>query len=333
MKEVYKVVKLLFRSPFHIHRSKGDYDTSEEMLHSDTISSALAAMGYRLYDSFDGLDFLNNITISSAFPFYEKQYFLPKPMMRIPIKIDGYSKEESSAEAKKLKKLKYIEKSIFEKIIHNDEDILVPPGMFCLDGKYLTYDPIKKFIDTSTQQRVRVPTDGGDAIPYYVERIYFNQKDTTSGLYFFVQAEDRYFQTFIELLHLLGEEGIGTDRAVGNGHFNIELDKVEIELPDSSYRLNLSLYWPKQEEVKGGILKNSSYNIVKRGGFIAGYDKEEFRHLRKNSVFMFTEGSVFTSEDLKGNVGDLRPSWDDPTLGSVYRSGRSFSIPVHIKEE
>src|SRR5690625_572471 len=115
MREIYKVVKLLFRSPLHIHRNKGDYDTSEEMLHSDTISSALAAMGYRMYDSFDGFDFLNNITISSAFPFYGDQYFLPKPMMRIPVKIDGYSEEESSAEAKKLKTLQYIEKSIFEK--------------------------------------------------------------------------------------------------------------------------------------------------------------------------------------------------------------------------
>src|SRR5690625_7813416 len=80
-------------------------------------------------------------------------------MMRIPVKIDGYSEEESSAEAKKLKTLQYIEKSIFEKIINSDESISVAPNMFCLNGKYLTHDPIQKIIKTSTQQRVHVPID------------------------------------------------------------------------------------------------------------------------------------------------------------------------------
>lgn len=333
MKETLRVVKLLFQSPLHIHKNKGDYDTSEEMLHSDTISSAMAAKGYSLYDSFDGKDFMNHITVSSAFPFYGDQYFFPKPMIRLPVTIEEFSADESSAESKKLKKIQFIEQGLFEEIINGKEDIVLSEDMIQAEGKYLSREPVKKFIKTQTQQRVTIPSEGGDARPYYVERIYFDQRKKKSGLYFLIDAKPEYFQKAIELLSFLGEEGIGTDRAVGNGQFEIELDDIQLQMADSSYRLNLSLYWPEQDEIEAGILENSSYDLIKRGGFLAGYYLNEFRHLRKNSVFMFTEGSVFRADQLIGKVGNLRPEWNDPRLENVYRSGRSFSIPVHVKEE
>lgn len=327
----YKIVKLIFDSPLHIHKDKGGYDVSEKILHSDTISSAMAAIGYKLYDSFDGLKFLNNVVVSSAYPFTNDQFFLPKPMIKLPIKIQELKEDESSKEAKKLKKLQYIEKNIFEKIIGTDENLQISGEDLKLGGQYLSTKPLEKFIETTAQQRVYVPGDNADSTPYYLERIYFDQKKGDSGLFFFLDADSDYFEKAIELLCFLGDEGIGTDRAVGNGHFRVEVDELEISLPESLFSLALSLYWPTEEEINSGILEKGSYNLIKRGGFIAGYNNTKFRHLRKNSVYMFTEGSVFSSRNISGRVGNLRPEWNDESLNDIYRSGKVFTIPIYNK--
>lgn len=330
---IYKIVKLHFSSPLHLHRGKGGYDTTQEMLHSDTISSAMTAMGYSLDDSFDGLAFLTNLIISSAYPFYDKQYFLPKPMIKLPISIEDFEARESSKEAKKLKKLSFIEKDLFEKIINADNQLKFNIEDFKSGGRYLTRKPLTEFIAISTQQRVAVPTDGSDAKPFYLQRIHFDNQRKPSGLYFFIKSNSDTLKKAVELLYYLGEEGIGTDRAVGNGQFKVEVDDIELNTPISNYLLSLSLYWPTPEEISTGMLYDSSYNLIKRGGFIAGAGEERFRHLRKNSVFMFTEGSVFSSTNLHGRVGDLRPEWNDPALNAVYRSGKIFSIPIKVQEK
>lgn len=332
MTKSYKIVKLLFGSPLHIHKGKGGYDVSEEILHSDTISSAMAAMGYKLDESFDGLSFLENVVVSSAFPFYEDQFFLPKPMVKLPLEIKEYDEKESSREAKDLKKLKYIEKDMFEQLITTDKTVLISTDDLKVGGQYLSAKSLNQFIKTSTQQRVHVPRDNSDSTPYYLERIYFDQSKGKTGLYFFLETGSEYFEKAIELLCFLGDEGIGTDRAVGNGQFRVEVDVMELRLPESQNRLALSLYWPTAEEIKSGILENSSYNLVKRGGFIAGYNHTQFRHLRKNSIYMFTEGSVFSSGSLTGRVGSLRPEWNDPMLDDIYRSGKVFTIPIYYKK-
>ncbi len=331
MTKSFKIVKLLFDSPLHIHKGKGGYDVSEEILHSDTISSAIAAMGYKLDDSFDGFSFLNNMVLSSAFPFYKEQFFLPKPMIRLPLKIEEYDESESSKEAKDLKKLKYIEKEIFEQLITIGDTVSISTDDLKVGGQYLSTKSLNKFIETTSQQRVHVPRDNSDSKPYYLERIYFDQSKGKTGLYFFLEADPKHLEKAIELICFLGDEGIGTDRAVGNGQFSVEVDELKLYLPESENSLALSLYWPTPEEIKSGILDDSSYNLVKRGGFIAGYNLTQFRHLRKNSVYMFTEGSVFSSGAITGRVGSLRPEWNDPTLNEIYRSGKVFTIPIDYK--
>src|SRR5690625_1435371 len=169
MKKTFRVVKLLFQSPLHIHKNKGDYDTSEEMLHSDTISAAMAAKGYSLYDSFDGKDFMNHITVSSAFPFYGDQYFFPKPMIRLPVTIEELPADESSAESKKLKKIQFIEQGLFEEIINGKDEVILSEDMIQAEGKYLSRETLKKFIKNQTKQRMKFPSTRGEARQSYVE--------------------------------------------------------------------------------------------------------------------------------------------------------------------
>jgi CRISPR type III-A-associated RAMP protein Csm4 len=86
------------------------------------------------------------------------------------------------------------------------------------------------------------------------------------------------------------------------------------------------LFLPEESEIQQVDLPESSWELVKRGGFISGSEQESIIHLRKKSIYMFAEGSVFKSGTrLKGKFTDLRPEWNPP-LHPVYRCG----MPVFI---
>ena len=169
---------------------------------------------------------------------------------------------------------------------------------------------------------------GGDALPFYFERRYFN---TGCGLYFIYEVSKDLENRFKTLIQWLGNTGFGTDKSVGNGMFNVEFSEIEIfESTNASRLMTLSLLCPKKEELNGEMLGKSNYALVQRGGFIAGTTVDEFRHLRKKSIYMFTEGSLFSSDHLSGKIENVRPVWNDKLLHPVYKDGRAFTIPVNI---
>lgn len=62
-------------SPLHIGTGRENYDSSASELHSDTLSSALAAVGVETGMSGNVEDFLTSFSMSSAFPFYRDIFF------------------------------------------------------------------------------------------------------------------------------------------------------------------------------------------------------------------------------------------------------------------
>jgi CRISPR type III-A-associated RAMP protein Csm4 len=95
----------------------------------------------------------------------------------------------------------------------------------------------------------------------------------------------------------------------------------------------LSLYIPTEQEVEMLNLTESKYELVLRGGYMAGSDEEDFKHLRKKSVYAFSVGSIFpTTAKLSGKIVDLKPSWNDERMHPVYRSGKPFFVPIKVKE-
>ena len=140
------------------------------------------------------------------------------------------------------------------------------------------------------------------------------------------------FQEIVSLFRQLGINGIGTDKNVGGGKFEVETDILAFEeVPDSNHSMILSLYLPDESEMIGLDLGNSRFNMLLRGGYLAGSSEENFRHLKKKSVYMFTVGSIFSSEiPLEGKVVDLKPEWNDELMHPVYRSGKPFKLPVKL---
>lgn len=317
----YATIKLCHLSPLHMGTGRESYDTSSAWLHSDTLASALASLKAQRGDGDVG-EFLSQFVVSSAFPFYKDILFLPKAHGRV-----HFANED--IHRKNLKRVAFIEQSLWTKLASGvqlsdrdadiDGSLMYPKGMHCAMVSC-----------TQTTQRVRVYADSTkDAEPFFFEWRYF---DHDAGLYFLTTATNQLLDEVVALTMMLGETGLGTDRNVGGGHFDVEVSELDIcDTPDADAQMLLSMYIPTQEELPCLNLPDARYGLLRRGGFAAGSSNERLRHLRKRSVYMFDEGSVFpTTASLKGTIVDLRPDWDNTAMHPMLRSGRPFCLPYKI---
>lgn len=319
----YTAIRLVRMSPTHIGTGKENYDFSESVLHSDTISSALAAIRAQSGKK-DGIcNFLQSFRISSAFPYYRDRYFLPRPVGRLNISVKGQSEHQYR---KKLKNVNFLELQIWNRLI-NGEKIEVEENQihkdFIVCGQLDTNSIMKKEVT----QRVTVPRhDYAEASPFFFEWTYYNHE---AGLYFITDAKGALLNEIVSLFKQLGETGIGTDKSIGGGKFEVETSQFFITTPEVCQKhMLLSLYIPDKNEFEHLDLSHSSYKLCLRNGYIAGSENPKFCHLKKKSVFMFTEGSVIHSkESPEGKIVNLRPEWNDIELHDVFRSGKALSIP------
>jgi CRISPR type III-A-associated RAMP protein Csm4 len=321
----YSIVKLFFTSPLHISRGQTEeYDRSAAMLHSDTIAGALASAFAFLFPGVDVKTFMESFRVSSAFPFTHDLLFFPKPMAKLPVPVNF----QDHKLPKKLKKVEFLEKQVFEKVLNNKE---IKISDDCFIGSFMTEGKNDQlpFYVKEVQQRVMVPRDGaGDSLPYYIDRIWFKEG---SGLFFLIDT-GKQESILKACLRFLADTGVGTDKSVGNGQFRLSdsiIEDIEINVPKKAEKqVCLSLYCPLKEELNPTVLDGSSYNLEKRGGYMAGSSNDALRHLRKKQVFMFSCGSVFPQEKLEGKITEISPEWNAPGMHPVYRDGRGFFLPM-----
>lgn len=322
----FNVIKMCDMSPLHIGDGRDCHDSSSLELHSDTLTAALAAMGIAAGAFSDAREFLSSFRMSSAFPYHKGDYFLPKPQGRICMTADDA--EAAHKYRKRLKSIKYVEKTLWDKMLKGESlrldaiqaigDVLAPA---CSGAGSIRMSQVS--------QRVSAPHDGGEATPFFFDWLYY-AKD--AGLYCITDADGGQMDLLIKLFGLLGEEGIGTDKSAGGGKFNIKCGTIEIDEPDDAdCTMLLSLYIPTEEET--GILLAGAprYSILPRGGYMAGSSVERLRHLRKKGIYMFGEGSVFhTVMALGGKIVDLRPDCDDTEAHPVLRCGMPLTAKAKL---
>ena len=324
------LIRLKNMSPFHIGTGRENYDFAASSLQSDTLSAALVAMKAQKGGKENLKEFLSSFTVSSAFPYIGNRYFMPKPLGRIHVEVmDG---DEYIAK-KKIKKLKFIEWGLWKELIVGKK--LCVKGKQ-LQGNFLLTDDNDGYRECpyrlQVNQRVAVPSDERkDSEPFFFEWTYFHED---AGLFCLLQAPDVLQDELIALFRQLGECGIGTDKSVGGGRFEVEAEGVLLPkaiAPDAV--LLLSLYLPTEEELSRLRLKDACYDLLLRNGYMAGSSEVDFMHLRKKSVYMFNVGSIFpTTEPLQGKVVDLKPEWNDSRLHPVFRSGKPFTILIKQPE-
>lgn len=312
-------------SPLHIGTGKENYDFSASELQSDTISSALASIRAQNGKTGDIEDFLNSFSVSSAFPFWKDYYFLPKIQGKLNVRVKGQDEHQYR---KKLKKVQFIESSIWQKLASGVE-VEIEEGQiqkeFILPVVCQSDFKISK---SQVSQRVSVPRgDGQEAEPFFFDWRYFS---SDAGLYCLVDTDTKKFDEIKTLFEQLGVWGIGTDRNVGGGKFEVEHSSLEITEPNgANMTVLLSLYIPGETEFGSFDLDNSRYNLVLRGGYISGSDNENFRHLRKKSVYMFDVGSVFPLQNIAGKIVNLRPKWEG--MHDIFRSGKPLTLPIKMQ--
>ena len=353
---------LLYRLTFPdgLLLSKGrpdSYESPEALLRADTLKAALLACALPLYPELEPEErsrkWLGSFRLTSGFPFCayggddEKkipphyEYFFPKPLTKL-FELRDVLREDAG---KPLKKLRWLGQSYFEKLLQADDQTTFERDHL-LDGGALISDKIKatdkpkdhpaQVSALHQQPHVFVPRGGGlDAVPYHTESLHFGPG---AGLWFAVKYDDPAVQVQVEAaLRLLGDSGLGTDKNLGRGHFDWKSDELRLTVPDAAtatHRLNLAPWCPDiaTQELTDATLADASYALSKRGGYLAAPAQEELVRLRKKSIYMFDEGSVFpaTGPEPTGALHDLAPAaaegfhLDHP----VWRDGRPLWLPI-----
>lgn len=323
--------RLHFTSPLHIGDAKEDYSTSLVTISSDTFYSAIIACLAKLGEDIPQ-DGDIGCVISSLFPFYQEKkdsdpiLFFPKPLNQPVPKLDDPTR------AKDIKKMIWLDKACFEKVLRGDSIISGAEALDHIRGEYYVSDDSnfeKDFIVSQVSPRVVVSRDGSkDAIPFYMDRVHFKG---CSGLHF-VSTGD---MTLLDkALSLLQHEGIGTDRNVGNGYFEYSKETIQLELVDSSDNaMSLSLYIPSAKGELQQLISGESvaYDFVRRGGWIT---TPPYNTLRKNVIYAFMPGSVFSyptgGSVVLGKIVDLKPDKGISIDHSIWRSGKALFVPVKL---
>lgn len=315
----FKIVRLHFRQPLHLSRGKlNTYESSEHTLHSDTVQAALFVCALQLYDEKTANEFKDKVRISSAFPWTKAHgYWLPKP---ISLRLD-----DTPDTRKELKKIKYLQKQHFEQALRGESLSLA----HLLDEKQIAIQP--KIWKGDVTQRVVIDRTNAASTPFYLEKLYPEGWHKDCGLYVLIKNDG--FDKLENLFRLLGDNGIGLQRSLGNGTFEAIFPDggFPISLPETaSAWVSLSLFRPENEEKLGKIqLEHSQYQLLKRGGWLASPEDMGHMSLRKKSVLMFSEGSVLAFGDdasREGGFSDLDPRPDVPH--PVWRDGRGIFLPI-----
>jgi CRISPR-associated protein Csm4 len=310
-------------SPMHTGIEGIGQERLDSFFRSDALYAALVQCWQLLYD--DDWDFLlqdGPFCVSSCFPVLDQKLFYPLPVGSLDMVI----RDIKGRDLKKWKRVRYVSESIFQQIIEGSlsTDRCIPKEQFLFESGTLPGSgPVEIEVP-----RIRIDPFSSavskGAFFYCVDR-HFSPDD---GLFFLSTFKDeKIMAKFESALMLLGDSGMGGDRSTGKGAFSFKRQEFTMRIPESGDgHVCLSLYHPTATEIDKGLIDSAYYNLIRRHGFIAGFGA---RSLRRKSVLMFEEGSVFFSE--------APPDGDSPlVLGkgeggcpfNVFRYGKAFSLPV-----
>ena len=327
----FMAYRLHFKAPLHIGIEGIGAEKIDYIVHSDTLWGAMANAYLALDLPFDFVQ--PQFQISSAFPYFKDRWFFP-----VPVGALNYLFEQVE-NSKSLKKVKFLEKELFETFINGQQ----PDGMqlhsYSKNNAYLLLKACEEMEETPifrVKESPRVTLDRYSDSAIEGQIFYFAELSFASqaGLFFLVNFNDEKEQKYFEAaLRFLGDEGLGADRTVGKGLFEFEAQELELNTPASTDAFaTLSLYHPRKDEIANGLLKNARYQLVTRKGFAFN---PAVRGKRRKFVRMFGEGSVFSGEvdltHLPGDIPTVIPAQGNFIPFEVKRYGVAFPVPVRLE--
>jgi CRISPR-associated protein Csm4 len=343
----WKLVKLDFQTnPVHFGELGIGMEETSERIHSDTLFSAWFSAYARLYPDdikalFDRFPIDNEqpieppFRVSSTFVYGSSDtaadtYYLPT-LLKLPT---GYPHGDLKF-AKAFRKLKFLPLSIWQRWYQgtgiNDgekDELLNKNGKLAEAGTF----KYSKIYSSQTLPKIAVDRIHNATNFYQTSFVYFQN----GGLYFLFYMptpDDDLYRQLQAALNWLGDEGIGGERSSGAGRFRAEWleltpawEAVIHAKIDPPNRALISLFWDHSDVCCSYIEdENTRYQLQERGGWISA---RSGRQLRRKSVRMFMEGSIFSQPD-RGRLAVVTP---DELKGKnhhpIYRSGVSLSLPI-----
>ncbi|MGB9722135.1 MAG: type III-A CRISPR-associated RAMP protein Csm4 [bacterium] len=313
------VCRIKPKGPIHLGERENWREGSGLYIHSDTLFSAFCHC-YQLLYSTDELEKLLKpfvdgnppFLISSTFLYWKETYFFPIPKNQFP-------------ETKEAKKIKFIERIGFEKLLNGEKIENVISNSRCIP------DFVEKITPWSLDNVPRVSLNRYSNHPleeggfFHFGEVFYHED---AELYFLIKYKDTNYRQRIEsAFRLMCDEGIGGDRSSGKGLFyQPTFDEIEIDIPvQHNGIIALSLFFPANDELQD--MKNGFYELIERKGYIySPYGTS----LRRKSIRMFTEGSVFPAMPVKhGKIISVKPAVF--SHHEVYRYGFIFSLPCKME--
>jgi len=351
---IWKLVRLKFgRNVAHFGELGIGLEETSERIHSDTLFSAWLSI-YARFPSADIESLIEQFKqpvppfrLSSTFIYQELNgqiiEYLPRPF-RLP---KNYPSGDDLEFAKTFKKLKYLPLSVwkrwyqeegFDKEADRHELIAATQGQATgALAQAGTFDYSKAY---KIQKLPKVAIDRTSRATNFYHTGFVTYRweplngsiNSLSGLYFLVEfptADPTIEQTFFQVLSLLGDAGIGGERSSGAGQFEAEVmdcspDWVNVTgFNDGTQHSLMSLFW--QPQITPEMLTEASFELKERGGWITSPTADAPQ--RRQSVRMFTEGSVFGFRP-GGALADVTPR--QFRAHRVYRSGICLSLPIAV---
>jgi CRISPR-associated protein Csm4 len=308
---VLLLIKLKFNSTLRIGQDVAQGDEFQGIVHSDTIYSALMNEWVRAFPDESVDDLITNVPfkISSAFPYFLQDYYLPTPL------------GTSRLYTEKLIDVPFLELYDFLDLAQGNHERIMEKNIA---------NAIEDVIFNLTVPRVSI--DRISASTNIFESSGWQFK-TGGGLYFLIELTDASVEDRLRLcITLLGQSGLGGDRSVGYGLFESEMKRVEQgsgweelfterEGENISY-CTLSLCCPTKDDAKESI----SYRLVTRKGWI--FSRSSSKQMKRRDCKMFAEGSLFT-KPITGRIADVTPV-AFRAEHNIYRYGLGIFVKIQV---
>lgn len=303
------------RGPLHLGEREGMREGSTAHIHSDTLFSALCHCLLLLYGKEALERFLAAeqgtsppLRISSAFPYWKEQYYFPVPRNLV-------------ASDKETKRVRFVPKSAFERLLAGETPSdLSLQGIPRKDACPWRFEDVPKV--TLSRLNNHPTKEGGF---YHVGLVFYEQD---AELFFLMDLTSAEWKPKVEAaVRLMCDEGIGGYRSAGKGGFEQpRFERISAATPENPDGwLSLSLYHPKGDELNG--LSDGYYDLLTRSGYVFS---PECGNLRRKTVRMFAEGSIFPGGARAGGMADVTPeAFKDHR---VYRYGLGLGLPCKLTD-
>jgi CRISPR-associated protein Csm4 len=346
------IVPLYFKNAMHIGSANAamGIEETQDYIHSDTLWAAICNH-WAIIGEVGGISFQTFIDsfkngmplfrISSAFPLTKdgKEFWLPKPLS-VPYsfsQINSDRNDELEKYNKTVKRTRFIKLESFKRWIEFRENNV---SEFDEQRKGISSNSICQH---NTLDRLTMVSK-----LFHSGITYFDtySKDK-AGLYFILTADETAKNALEKIFEVICDvSAIGGQRNIGLGALAEKPVCIQaLELGQEWSILNsvsnanayclLSLYYPNENEA---YKSSVAYNCVLRKGWTGSLSVGT--QVKRKTVSMFTEGSVFKNEHNENNkiIGQLvditaesTKQWDG--LHNIYRYGYAFFVPLKLNLE